>query len=144
MLTRDYMKQCSRNNVQYYWHNGWIPNANPVLMIEKLKGLLKEKISKKTQPKTCQLTHFIIITSLLSHFTNYVKLRSAVIFMPPSQTRHHYTVFSSIIVWLSCIPVFKDHLTAGIIPHPVSPVFIPYASGLPSISIHWNIQIYYS
>lgn len=113
-------------------------------MIEKLKGLQKEKTIKKNKnkkknqilPVYYQLTHFIIITSLLSHFTNYVKLRSAVIIMPPSQTRHHYTVFSSIIVWLSCIPVCIDHFTDGIIPHPVSPVFIPYASGPPSISIH--------
>lgn len=53
LLTRDNRKYCSRNNVQYDWHNGYIPipNANPVLMIEKLKGLQKKKLSKKNKYK---------------------------------------------------------------------------------------------
>lgn len=110
----------------------------------KKKNYQKKKTKQKNRPVNYQLTHFIIITSLLSYFTNYVKLRSAVIIMPPSQTRYHYTVFSSIIVWLSWIPVFIDHFTAGIIPYPVSPVFIPYASVPRTVSIHWNIQVYFS
>lgn len=115
--------------IQCWWLKNW-------------KGCKKKnyrKTKKNTQknlPVNYQSTHFIIITSLLSHFTYYVKLRSAVIIMPPSQTRDRYTVFSSIIVWLSCIPVCIDHFTDGIIPHPVSPVFIPYASGPPTVSIH--------
>lgn len=53
LLTRDYRKQCSRNNVQYDWHNGYIPipNANPVLMIEKLIGLQKKNYPKKINIK---------------------------------------------------------------------------------------------
>lgn len=109
----------------------------------KKKKTIQKKNSKKN-PKTCQLTHLIIITSLLSHFTNYVKRRVVVIIMPPSRTRYHYIVFSTSIVWLICIPVCIDHFTDGIIPHPVNPVFIPYASGPPNVSIHWNIEVYYS
>lgn len=137
------IKYCAYIWMRNQWClNNWKGCKNNTKRKKKQKQ--KKKNEKTKQPPPPKLTNCIIIATLLSYFTNYVKNISAVIIMPSSRTRYHHTVFSSIIVWLICIPVCKDHFTAGIIPHPVTSVFILYASGPPSVSRHWNIQVYYS